>query len=192
MKLLWLLLAAALPCSAQDAPFNIIDLFSPSAPTAVRQSATRLVRTGIVRGTIDQVSRWVSVDATEYHGGDAVSLSLSMQQPGGKLRLVITATHDSDSWIFANSAEFRIGTNVVTLRDEHPKRSVEHPGVLEIMTWGVRTKETQSVVKAIAAGKCTLCALRGSDRDRLAKIYTEDFNAILTVYFALGGEPLNL
>jgi len=162
---------------------------------AAKARADYLVRSGIVVVTKDSVNGNVHVSrarssnarvATNYVYLDAFVIK------GKKPSLVIGAVHFADDWIFATSVDFKIGQSVITLKDDRPSTDVLSGGaVRETLALNGDRKNSQEVIKAVASGRCKLCALRGSKGDRSIAISKDEFLDVLMVYFALGGEPLN-
>jgi hypothetical protein len=160
---------------------------------AVKTRAKYLVRSGII--TTDRVNGNIHVSRVRspnvLEGTNYVYLDASIIK-GQKPSLVIGAVHYASGWIFATRVDFKIGESVITLTDDNPVRDVMGGDVVwEGLTFPGDRKSSQIVIKAIATGRCKLCALRGSSGERAIDISKEDFVDVLMVYYALGGQPLN-
>ena len=132
--------------------------------------------------------------------GETAEVKLSiMKDLRGTPDLLLSFVYCGDGWLFVNSVEFKVGTNVITLGCEKPRRDVFHTGhVFETKSWTADPRlpeeaaKVQAIIRAVAAGRCTLCALRGSEGDARAVIDRDSIGRVITAYFALGGQPLTM
>lgn len=178
----------ALNASAQTIKFTTTN-------EAVKARAKYLVRSGIVSITTDRVNGNIHVSRVRNHNALEATNYVYLDAfiiKGQKPSLMIGAVHFAGGWVFAKRVDFKTGESVITLTDDSPHREVMEGGIVyEGLTFSGDSRSSQTVIKAIGSGRCTLCALRGNEGDRAVDISKEDFVDVLMVYYALGGEPLN-
>jgi hypothetical protein len=210
MKTVSILLLCSLTAVANAGSFSA--LFSPTAPESAKTEAMAAHASGKIVPREDVVDGSVTVgrpdfdplfsrlpggsnDGKQLEAGGRARISLSIVKlKGEKPTLFLRFDYYGAGWLFIKSADFKIGTNHVELVCDKPRHDVIHGEIIyEGESWPVNgNAKAQAIVKAVAYGNCSLCALRGSEGTYGTTAKKENFEPILSAYFALGGEPLRL